>query len=71
MNQKDKGTLKALWGMRHLSVDECLAKITAHPDLQFLLTTVGIWFLLRLVVGVWIGAHVLYFIYRIFHLVLA
>jgi len=70
MNQKDKGTLKVLWEMRHLSVDEALTKIAAHPDLKFLLTTVGAWFLLRLVVGVWIGAHVIYYLYRIFHLVL-
>jgi hypothetical protein len=70
MNQNDRGTLKKLWDMRNLSVDEFLQKISIHPDLKFLLTTVGAWFLLRWIIGIWIGAHVIYFIYRIFNLVL-
>jgi hypothetical protein len=70
MNQNDKGTLKALWEMRHLTVDECLAKVSTHPDLKFLLTTMGAWFLLKLIMSVWIGAHVIYYVYRIFNLVL-
>lgn len=70
MNQDDKATFKTLWDMRHLTVDEFLKKISAHPDLKFLLTSVGVWFVLRYVIGLWIGAHVLYFVYRIFNLVL-
>lgn len=70
MNTNDKGTLKALWDMRHLTVDECLKKLSTHPDLKFLLTAVGGWFLLRWLMGLWIGVHVLYFVFRIFNLVL-
>jgi len=71
MNQDDKGKLKTLWDMRHLTVDEFVSKISVHPDLKFLLTTVGAWFLLRCVIGIWIGAHVIYFVYRIFNIVLS
>ena len=66
-----KETFKLLWEMRHLTVDEFFSKIAVHPDLKFLLTTVGAWFLLRCVIGIWIGAHVIYFICRIFSLVLS
>lgn len=70
MNQDDKKILKELWEMRNSSVDECLAKISTHPDLKFLLSAVGAWFLLRCLLFVWIGAHVIYFVWRIFNLVL-
>lgn len=72
MNQIDKATVKVktLWNMRNLTVDEFLELLSKHPDLKFLLTTVGAWFLLRSVIGIWIGVHVLYFVYRIFNLVI-
>jgi hypothetical protein len=70
MNTNDKGTLKTLWDMRHLTVDEFLKKLSANPELKLLLTVVGGWFVLRWVIGLWIGVHVIYFIYRIFNLVL-
>lgn len=70
MEHNNKGTLQKIWNMRHLTVDECLNKISGEPDLKFLLTTVGAWFLLRWIIGVWIGAHAIYFVYRMFNLVL-
>ncbi len=68
MKQEEKGTLKTLWEMRQLTIEECLIKISNHPDLKFLLTTAGIWFLLRWIIGIWIGGHVIYFVYRIFNM---
>ena len=70
MTQNDKATLKKLWTLRNLTVNEFLEKISTQDDLKFLLTTVGIWFLLRWVISIWIGIHVLYFSYRIFNVVL-
>jgi len=70
MNQDGKKTVKELWAMRNVSVDDFLESITTHPDLKFLLTTVGAWFALRCLLFVWIGTHVIYIVYRIFNLVL-
>jgi len=70
MNQNDKGTLKQLWERRNMSVEDFFKSIVAHPDLKFLLTTVGVWYVLRCIVGIWIGAHVIYFVCRIFNVVL-
>ena len=71
MKQNSKETFKALWEMRQLTVDECLKKISTDSALKFLVTAAGAWFLFRQLIGMWIGAHLLYFIYRVFHLVLA
>lgn len=56
--------------MRHLTLKECFAKISAHPDLKFLLTAAGIWFCVKWILGLWIAGHVIYFVIRIFNLVL-
>ncbi|RDI41125.1 hypothetical protein AQULUS_24140 (plasmid) [Aquicella lusitana] len=71
MKQEKKGILKTIWEMRHLTVEECLSTISNNSDLKFLVTTVGIWFLLRWFIGIWIGAHLIYFFYRLFILVMA
>lgn len=70
MSILEKGTLKKLWDLRNLSVNESIEVIAKHPNLQFLLTTAGLWFLVRWLIALWIGGHVLYFVYRIFNLVL-
>ncbi len=69
MNESNKNRLKDLWDLRHLTVNEFLSKIASHPDLKFLLTSVGIWFLVRWLIGLWIGGHVIYFVCRIFNVV--
>jgi hypothetical protein len=70
MNENHKELLKSLWDLRHLTVKEALAKIGGDPNLKFLLTGAGVWFLLRLLLVSWIAGHIIYFIGRIFNLVL-
>lgn len=70
MSELEKNKLLILWEMRKLTANEALDKISKNKDLKFLLTTAGIWFLLRLSIGIWIGVHVIYFLYRIFNVVL-
>ena len=69
MNQENQNKIKLLWEMRHLTVDECLKKIANTPGLKFLLTSVGLWFLVKCLLRLWVGAHVIYIVYRIFNLV--
>jgi hypothetical protein len=69
MKKDDVGSLKSLWEMRHLSVEDCLKNISTNPDLKFLLGAMGVWFFVRLLLVTWIGAHVIYFVYRIFSMV--
>lgn len=71
MNKNIKEKLNRLWEMRNVTVEEFLEILSKNSDLKFLLTTVGMWFLLRWVIGLWIGVHAIYFVYRIFNLVLA
>jgi len=69
--EKNNSVLSKLWEMRHRSVNECLEAIRQQPDLQFLLTSAGIWFFIRFLIGITITVNVLYFVYRVFQLVLA
>lgn len=71
MKKEDASTLKALWEMRNLSVKECINKISNNSDLKFLLSAVGIWFFVRLLLTIWIVSHVIYFVGRIFNMVLS
>lgn len=67
---KDKDTLKALWSLRHFTVNECIEKIKASYDLQFLLTIGGIWFFVRITVFMLFSIHLFSLLGRIFRLVL-
>lgn len=67
---KDKDILKALWNLRHFTVKECIDKIKASQDLQFLLTVGGIWFFVRITVFLLVAMHLLSFIDRLFSMVL-
>lgn len=67
---KDKDIIKALWNLRHLTVNECLEKIKASHDLQFLLTVSGIWFFVRITVFILFSIHFFSLLGRIFRLVL-
>ena len=70
MSESKKLNLKELWEMRNLSVGDFLAALNQYPALKYFLTTAGIWFVLRLFIGLWIGVHAIYLVYRIFNLVL-
>lgn len=67
---KDKDILKALWNLRHFTVKECIEKIRASKDLQFLLTIGGIWFFVRITVFFLVAIHLFSFIDRLFSMVL-
>lgn len=68
--ENNKSKLSDLWEMRNLSVDEVIKKISQNHDLKFLLTAAGIWLMARWLIGLWIAGHVVYFVYRIFTMVL-
>lgn len=67
--EKDEGRLNELWGMRNLTVDECIAAIAKHPGLKFLLTSVGIWYLLRWLIGVSVSIHLINSLWHLFRIV--
>lgn len=67
---KDKDTLKALWNLRHFTVNECIEKIKTSKDLQFLLTIGGVWFFVRITVFILFSIHLFSLLGRIFRLVL-
>lgn len=71
MSELEKNKLSMLWEMRNLTINQAKQKISENADLKFLLTTAGIWFLLQWIIGLWIGVHVIYFVIRIFNLVLS
>lgn len=71
MKNENAKPLKALWEMRHLTVEECIKKISETADLKFLLSAMGVWFFVRLLLTIWIVSHVFYFTYRIFNMVLS
>lgn len=70
MNQNQKDIVKKLWKMKNLTVEKFLLEITDHPDLKFLVTKAGVLLLLRLVIGILIGTHLIYFFCRMFNLVM-
>ena len=70
MNSTMREKIKVIWGMHGLTVDEIYTKISNHPDFKFLLTSAGIWLLVRWMMALWIGFHAIYFVSRIFILVL-
>jgi hypothetical protein len=59
-----------IWAMRNLTVKEFIEGLSKHPDLKFLLTVAGIWWLTRTVVVITFSANVIYCIFRVFNLVL-
>lgn len=71
MKKISKKNIKDLWGMRHLTIRDFIKKLSAYPDLKFLLTVVGIWWFLGTVITVTIGLNVIYYFYRLFYLVLS
>lgn len=70
MGKISKKSLKDLWGMRHLTIKDFINRLSAYPDLKFFLTAVGIWWFARTVITVTIGLNVIYYICRLFNLVL-
>ena len=70
MKKINRDNLSDIWRMRHLTVEDFLSEISKHPDLKFLLTAVGALWIMSTVVALTIGANVIYYLCRIFRLVL-
>lgn len=70
MNKLNRSQLKEILEMKDLTVKDAIEKISKHSELKFLLTTAGIWLIVRYVLAVVVGGNLLYVLYRIFHLVL-
>lgn len=68
MEKIDRVNLRDIWKMRNFTVKEFLDNLSTHPELKFLLTAAGAWWLLRMVLSIVIAANVIYYIYRIFNL---
>ena len=71
MNKFTKDDLKELVQMKGLTVKEFIEKVKNHPRLSFLITTAGIWLLIQMVLGLWIAAHVVYIVHRIFQMLMS
>jgi len=71
MTKLKRKQISNLWDMRNLSLKEFFENISKHPDLKFLLTAAGLWWLIKLALAVTIAGNVIYYVIRIFNLVLA
>tara|TARA_R110000868_G_scaffold277858_5_gene537650 strand:+ start:499 stop:714 length:216 start_codon:yes stop_codon:yes gene_type:complete len=70
MNNISKDEVKELIGMKELTVKDFIKRIEQHPTLNGLLTTAGVWLMLRTLLFIMILANVIYVVYRIFNMVL-
>ncbi len=70
MKKISRSNLSDIWGMRNFTVKEFLEVLSKHPDLKFLLTAVGFWWVISAIVAITIGANVIYYLFRVFKLVL-
>ena len=71
MSKLKRKEMSNLWEMRNLSLKEFFENVSNHPDLKFLLTAAGIWWLIRFALVITIAGNVIYYVIRIFNLVLA
>ncbi len=62
--------LSDIWEMRNFTVKEFFDVLSKHPELKFLLTAVGFWWIISAIVVITIGANVIYYLCRVFNLVL-
>lgn len=71
MEEKQQSFINQLWEMRHLSVEECIQHIKKNPDVKFILTTAGFWYLTRKLLQLFVTANAIYFVYHVFSIVLS
>lgn len=69
MKKVNRDHLKEMWGMKNFTVKEFFQNLAKHPELKFLLTAAGIWWLTKFSLAITIGINVIYYVYRIFNLV--
>ncbi|MHB1948318.1 MAG: hypothetical protein ACYCQI_09420 [Gammaproteobacteria bacterium] len=70
MKKINRNQLNEMWDMRNLTVKEFFENLSKHPDLKFLLTAAGIWWLTKFALAITIAGNVIYYVIRIFNLVL-
>lgn len=71
MEEKKQSFTNQLWEMRHLSVEECIQQVQKNPELKFLLTMGGFWYLTRKLLQLFVTVNVIYFVYHVFSIVLS
>lgn len=71
MNEDKNEVVKDLWEMRHLSVEEFIKNLSNHPDLKFLITTAGVWFVAKMFFCMLLLGNLIYFVYQVFSIVLS
>lgn len=70
MKKINRNHVNEMWKMKNLTVKELFSNLSKHPDLKFLLTAAGIWWLTKLLLFITLAGNVVYYIIRIFNLVL-
>jgi hypothetical protein len=71
MKKINRDHFNEMWEMRHLTVKEFFSNLSKHPDLKFLLTSAGIWQLIRFALNLILLGNIIYCTVRIFILSLA
>ncbi len=71
MNKMNRKNMKDIWRMRNLTVKDFFENLSKHPDLKFLLTAAGSWWLIKMTLFVVLACNVFYYVIRIFDLVLS
>lgn len=71
MEKNHQSIINQLWEMRHLSVGECIQHIQKNPDLKFLLTIGGFWYVSKKLLQLFVTVNVIYFVYHVFSIVLS
>lgn len=66
----NRNNVTEMWNMRNMSVRDFIEGIKKHPDLKFFISVVGFWWLMRTAFVITIVANVIYYLLRIFDLVL-
>ena len=71
MKKINRRHVNEIWQMRHLTVKEFFENLSKHPDLKFLLTAAGIWWLTKFTLFMVLAGNVFYYVIKIFNLVLS
>lgn len=69
-NKINFNNLKDLWELRNLTVQDFLNALSKNSDLKFLVTIAGLWWAMNTIFVFVVGANVIYYVSRIFKLVL-
>ncbi len=71
MKKMNRKNMKDIWLMRNLTIKDFFENLSKHPDLKFLLTAGGIWWLIKMTLFVVLAGNVFYYVIQIFDLILS